>query len=190
MTTKHSIAPLAQLTVLLGCLGVAHAQAALLPQVPEALRPPAGERVVLKTHATGAQVYVCATAADGKSQWTLKGPDAELRDGKGALVGHHDAGPVWRLTDGSEVTGKAVAHADSPEPQAIPWLLLSVVSHAGSGALSAVTHIQRLNTHGGQPPPATQCDASSRSTETRSSYSADYYFYAPEAGETPQGNPY
>jgi hypothetical protein len=153
--------------------------------VPEAIRVPAGERVVLKTHATGAQVYLCATAADGTSQWTLKGPDAELRDSKGALIGHHEAGPVWRLVDGSEVTGKAVAHADSPEPQSIPWLLLSVVRHAGSGALTAVTHIQRINTHGGQPPPAAHCDAARRNTESRSAYSADYYFYAPEADESP-----
>jgi hypothetical protein len=180
MTTKHLIAPLARLAALVGWLGIAHAQEAVVPQLPEAIRPPAGERIVLKAHATGAQVYVCATAADGKWQWTLKGPDAALRDGKGALIGHHEAGPLWRLRDGSEVTGKAVAHADSPEPQSIPWLLLSVVSHAGKGALAAVTHIQRINTHGGQPP-ATQCDASKRATQIRSAYSADYYFYAPGA---------
>jgi hypothetical protein len=160
------------------------------PPVPEAIGVPAGESVVLKTHATGAQVYICATAAGGTSQWTLKGPDAELRDSKGALIGHHEAGPVWRLVDGSEVTGKAIAHADSPEPQSIPWLLLSVVSHAGNGALAAVTHVQRINTHGGQPPPAGQCDAARRNTETRSAYSADYYFYAPEADAARQRSPY
>lgn len=191
MTTKHSIALLAQLTVLLGCLGVAHAQAALLAQVPEAIKAPAGESVVLKTHASGAQIYVCASGADSKLQWTLKGPDAELHDGKGAVIGRHYAGPAWRLNDGSEVTGKAVAHVDSPDPQSIAWLLVSVVSHAGKGGLSAVTHIQRINTHGGQAPPATQCDATKRNTETRSAYSADYYFYAPEANEPPpQGSAY
>ena len=104
--------------------------------------------------------------------------------GKGAVIGHHYAGPTWKLNDGSEVTAKAVAHADSPD-QSIAWLLLSVVSHAGKGALSAVTHIQRINTHGGQPPPATQCDATRRNTETRVAYSADYYFYAPQAAEPP-----
>src|SRR5271170_2566558 len=190
MTMKHSIVRVAQLAAVLGCLGVAHAQAALFPQVPPSIKVPAGERIILKAHASGAQVYVCASGADGKPQWTLKAPDAELRDEKGEVIGRHFAGPTWKLTDGSEVTGKAVAHVESREPNSIPWLLVSVVSHAGSGALTAVTHIQRINTHSGQPPPAAQCDATRRNTETRSAYSADYYFYAPEADEPPPGNPY
>jgi hypothetical protein len=179
MSMQRSVIRVSRLALLWTGAALAAGPASPPPPVPEAIRPPPGERVVLKTHATGAQVYICTTAADGTSQWTLKGPDAGLHDGKGAVIGHHYAGPTWKLKDGSEVTGKAVAHADSPEPQAIAWLLLSVVSHAGSGALSTVTHIQRINTHGGQPPPATQCDATKRNTETRSAYSADYYFYAP-----------
>jgi hypothetical protein len=82
------------------------------------------------------------------------------------------------LTDGSEVTGKAAAHVDSLDPGSIPWLLVNVVSHAGSGQLSNVTTIQRVRTHGGQPP-AQGCDAAHVNTETKSSYNADYYFYAP-----------
>lgn len=162
------------------------------PPVPEAIRAPAGERLVLKTHATGAQIYLCMSGAGGQLQWTLKAPDAELHDGKGAVIGRHYAGPTWRLNDGSEVTGKAVAHVDSPDPRSIAWLLVSVVSHAGKGALTPVTHIQRINTHGGQPPPAAQCDATKPNTEFRSAYSADYYFYAPEADEPPppQGSAY
>jgi hypothetical protein len=190
MTMKHSIAHVAQLATLLGCVAVAHAQAALFPQVPQAIKAPSGERIALKAHASGVQIYVCASGADGKPQWTLKAPDAELRDEKGKVIGHHYAGPTWKLNDGSEITGKAAAHAESPEPNSIPWLLVSVVSHAGNGTLAAVTHVQRINTHGGQAPPATQCDLTRRDTETRSSYSADYYFYAPQADEAPQGNPY
>jgi hypothetical protein len=160
------------------------------PVVPAAIKAPAGESVVLVAHASGAQVYVCAGAADGTSLWTLKAPDAELRDAKGALIGHHSVGPAWKLKDGSEVTGKATARADSPDPHSIPWLLLSVVSHAGGGVLAAVTHIQRIHTQGGEVPPASQCDATKRNSESRSAYSADYYFYAPEAEEAPQGGPY
>jgi hypothetical protein len=158
--------------------------------VPEAIKTPAGESVVLIARASGAQIYLCAVGADGKSQWTLKAPDAELRDDKGKLIGHHSSGPAWELNDGSEVTGKATARVDSPEPHSIPWLLLSVVSHAGRGVLAAVTHIQRIHTHCGEAPPAVQCDASKRNTEARSLYSADYYFYAPEADQAPQGSPY
>jgi hypothetical protein len=52
------------------------------------------------------------------------------------------------------------------------------VSHAGNGLLTNVTTIQRVHTHGGQPP-AEGCDAAHRDAETKSSYTADYYFYAP-----------
>ena len=54
-------------------------------------------------------VLACAADADGKFAWTLKGPDAELRDRKNKIVGSHFAGPTWKLNDSSEVTGKAVA---------------------------------------------------------------------------------
>ncbi len=148
------------------------------PDVPEAIQAPAGVQVVVYTHATGSQIYTCQSSADGKFAWTLKGPDADLHDRKDKVIGHHSAGPTWKLTDGSEVTGKAVAHVDSLNPDSVPWLLVNVVSHAGNGLLSNVTTIQRVRTHGGQPP-GEGCDATHVSAETKSSYTADYYFYAP-----------
>jgi hypothetical protein len=148
------------------------------PDVPDAIQVPAGLEVVVYAHATGSQIYNCPAGADGKFNWTLKGPDAELRDRKDKVIGHHSAGPTWKLTDGSEVTGKAMAHVDSLDPDSIPWLLVSVVSHTGSGALSNVTTIQRVRTHGGKPP-AEGCDAAHVNAETKSSYTADYYFFAP-----------
>jgi predicted dienelactone hydrolase len=147
--------------------------------VPKALLPPAGERLVLKAHASGAQIYRCLQAADGKFAWTLQGPDAQLRDEHGSLIGHHGAGPSWQHQDGSEVTGKTVAHVDSPEADSVPWLLLTATGHAGHGALEHVTSIQRLHTRGGQPPVEPRCDASQQNAEVRSPYTADYYFYAP-----------
>src|SRR5271166_6726082 len=128
------------------------------PDVPDAIAVPAGLEPVLSAHAKGSQIYTCQAGADGKYGWTLKGPDAELRDRKDKVIGHHSAGPTWKLTDGGEVTGKAVAHVDSLDPDSIPWLLVNVVSHTGSGALSNVTTIQRVRTHGGKPP-AEGCDA-------------------------------
>src|SRR2546430_5674967 len=94
---------------------LAHAQALAPPEVPQVIKALAGENVVLRAHATGVQIYVCGRGTDGKSQWTLKAPDAELRDDAGALIGHHSAGPAWRHNDGSEVTGKAVAHSESAD---------------------------------------------------------------------------
>ena len=148
------------------------------PDVPDAIAVPAGLEVVLLAHASGAQTYACQAGADRKFGWTLKGADADLKDRKDKVIGHHSSGPTWKLNDGSEVTGKAVAHVDSLDSESIPWLLVNVVSHAGKGVLTGVTMIQRVRTHGGQPPDL-GCDESHKDEETKSSYSADYYFYAP-----------
>ena len=147
------------------------------PDVPEKIQAPAGEQLILKVHASGSQIYVCQQGTDGKSTWTLKAPEAELRDDQGKIIGRHYAGPTWKHNDGSEIKGKAVARVDSPDADSIPWLLVTVTGHSGDGVLSRVTSIQRIHTKGGQPP-ASACDASNNA-EVKSSYTADYYFYAP-----------
>jgi hypothetical protein len=151
------------------------------PQIPAQIAAPAGEKLLLKTHATGVQIYTCKAGTDGKQQWTLKAPDADLHDRKGAVIGHHSAGPTWKHKDGSEVTGKASAHVDSPDAGSIPWLLVAATGHTGEGAFAKVSSIQRLNTKGGKPPEASTCEASKDGSESKSEYSADYYFYAPAA---------
>jgi len=148
------------------------------PTVPDAIKAPEAQHVVLRAHAKGSQVYVCGVNPEGKPQWTLKGPDAELQDSRGKVIGRHFAGPTWRHQDGSEVTGKAVVKVDSPDPRSVPWLLLTATGHTGSGLLANVTSIQRVHTEGGQPPES-GCDSSKAGTEIKSPYSADYYFYVP-----------
>src|SRR5580704_7480169 len=150
------------------------------PDVPDAIAVPAGLEPVLFVHAKGSQIYTCQAAADGKFAWTLKGPDAELHDRKDKVIGQHSAGPTWELKDGSKVTGKATAHVDSLDEDSIPWLLVNVTSNSGKGALAGVTAIQRVHTHGGKA--AGVCDEAHKDAESKSSYTADYYFYAPGKG--------
>jgi hypothetical protein len=145
------------------------------PDVPAAIRVPAGAKLIEKLHATGAQVYGCA-ATGGKYGWTLKRPDATLTDAKGGEAGKHGAGPSWTAKDGSAVTGAKVAQADAPAADAVPWLLLKATSTSGKGRLGGVSFIQRLGTNGGKAP-ATGCDAAHDGKELRVDYSADYYFY-------------
>ena len=162
--------------MVLGFAALAQAQST---EIPASLQPPTGEKLVLKTHATGWQIYSCGVGTDGKPAWTLKAPDADLHDAKGVVVVHHSAGPAWTHRDGSQVTGKAVAHVDAPDGKSIPWLLVTVVGHSGKGVFANVSSIQRLNTEGGQPPAASECDPGKSTPDARSSYAADYYFYAP-----------
>lgn len=155
----------------------AFGQGIVPPIVPDAIAAPKNTDVVLVAHASGSQIYACQAGADNKYSWVLKGPEANLHDQQGAIIGHHFAGPTWKHGDGSEVTGSATAKVNSPDPNSIPWLL--VTSHSGDGMLSHVTAIQRINTNGGQPPPATVCNAAQQNIEIKSTYTADYYFYAP-----------
>ena len=139
-------------------------------ELPGAIAAP-GETVVLSTHAEGAQVYECKAGTDGKLGWLFREPIATLMaDGK--TVGRHYAGPNWESVDGSTVTAKAAGNAPGATANDIAWLKLEVIAHRGSGILSGVTTVQRINTAGGQLTGA--CD---KLGATRSApYSADYVF--------------
>ena len=163
---------------LLATVGIFFSVSAQAQQVPPQIQAPASVKLFLQVHAKGDQVYICQ---EGVTQfaWTLKAPDAQLFDKDGKPFGKHFAGPSWEATDGSRVTGKVVANAPSPDADSIPWLLVNIVSHEGSGVLTRATTIQRLNTKGGKAP-ASGCDASHTAQEVRVPYSADYLFYAPK----------
>jgi hypothetical protein len=164
--------------VLLAAAGAVLSFPVVAQQVPQQLQPPANEKLLLQVHAKGDQVYTCKSDA-AQFTWTLKAPDAQLFDKDGKPFGKHFAGPSWEASDSSRVTGKAVANAPSPEADSIPWLLVNIVSHEGSGVLSSATTIQRLNTKGGKAP-ASGCNAEHVGKEVRVAYSADYLFYAPK----------
>ncbi|PDT91159.1 hypothetical protein CO669_03815 [Bradyrhizobium sp. Y36] len=138
--------------------------------LPAAIAAP-GESAVVSLHAEGAQVYECKAGADGKLAWAFREPIATLlSDGK--TIGRHYAGPNWELADGSAVTAKAAGNAPGTTVADIPWLKLDVTAHRGSGTLTPVDTVQRINTQGGKLDGA--CD---KAGEFRSSpYSADYVF--------------
>jgi hypothetical protein len=147
-------------------------------QVPPQIQPPASEQLLLQVHAKGDQVYTCK-GDTAQAAWALKAPDAQLFDKDGKSFGKHFAGPSWEASDGSRVTGKAVGNVPSPDADSIPWLLVNIVGHEGSGVLSRASSIQRINTKGGKAP-VSGCDAAHVGQELRVAYSADYLFYAPK----------
>jgi hypothetical protein len=150
--------------VILACAG------AVTAQEPAAIAAP-GETIVATLHAEGAQVYECKAGNDGKLAWAFREPIATLvLDGK--TVGRHYAGPNWEHADGSAVVGKAVGNAPGKSANDIPWLKLEVTAHRGSGALSGVTTVQRINTAGGVY--AGACDKAGAFHSAP--YAADYVF--------------
>ena len=153
---------------------------ALAKEVPPDLTPPASAVFLFELGARGDQIYTCAAKPQDPAAfvWTFKAPQAELFNARGEVVGSHFAGPTWQGQDGSGVIGAVVARADAPSKNAIPWLLLEAKSHAGGGAFSTITHIQRLDTKGGVAP-GKGCDATHAGEEVRVPYEATYAFYYP-----------
>jgi hypothetical protein len=139
-------------------------------QIPDAVAAP-GLTKVLEVHAEGAQIYECKAGAGGKLAWQFREPIATLiLDGK--TVGRHYLGPSWELADGSAVTGRVAARAPGGTAKDIPVLKLDAVSHHGSGQLTGVTTIQRLNTKGG----VIEGECPSAGAFISVPYSGDYVF--------------
>ncbi len=149
------------------------------PQVPDNLKVPEGQVLLLEGKARGVQIYVCKAKAENTNQfaWTLKAPEADLFNDQGKKIIKHYGGPTWEANDGSKVIGEVKASANSPETSAIPWLLLQAKSNEGKGTLSKVTYIQRVDTVGGKAP-GQGCDQASADKQVRVNYRADYFFWA------------
>jgi Protein of unknown function (DUF3455) len=153
--------------VALALLAASHAGA----EMPDAIAV-TGETLVARIHAEGAQVYECRADAAGQLAWQFREPVATLIEG-GKTIGRHYAGPHWELADGSVIAAKAVGRAPGATPQDISLLKLEVTAQRGSGRLSDVTTIQRLDTKGGTA--EGPCPAAGALLSVP--YSADYAFY-------------
>jgi len=156
------------------CAGAALGQAPALPELPAALKPGV-LKPYLAVPAKGVQIYMCMKNETGAYAWTFNGPEAELDDSAGKAIGKHYGGPTWEGNDGGKVVGAVKASAPAPGGNAIPWLLLDVKSHDGSGQFRQAAAILRVNTVGGQAP-AGGCDEGHAGTEERVPYTATYYF--------------
>jgi hypothetical protein len=155
------------------------------PAVPNNLKVPDDQSVLLKSLGQGVQIYACGATAGNPTQfeWTFKAPEADLTGDKGERIGRHYAGPTWEANDGSKVVGEVQKRVDAPRPGAVPWLLLKAKSNQGDGTFKNVTYIQRLDTEGGAAP-REGCDAHHNGAEVRVNYKATYYFYVPTSARS------
>jgi hypothetical protein len=162
--------------------GCASSATVTRPTVPEAIEAPATAVPVHRWFAKGTQDYTCTAKADGSgADWKLTAPAATLyasADEGAAQVGIHGAGPTWAATDGTRFVGDAATakKAPSPNPSAVPWLLVPKKDGDTTGTLGGVSYVQRLDTVGGQPP-ATGCDTTTVGATVKVPYSATYVFY-------------
>ena len=131
---------------------------------------PAGNSLIFHAYALGVQIYRWNGTA-----WAFVEPAATLFADSNyhGKVGIHYAGPTWESNSGSKVVATRLEGC-SPEPTAIPWLLLQTVSTDGPGIFGSVTYIQRVNTVGGLPPTA---PGQFIGAVAEVPYTAEYYFY-------------
>jgi hypothetical protein len=162
----------------IGALAAARVAQAPVAPVPQALAPRGAQSLQERIAARGVQVYECRAdaAAPGGAQWVFVAPQAELFDGAGTPAGKHYGGPHWEAADGSRIVGAVEARADAPQPDHIPWLLLSARSVGAEGRFARVTSIQRVNTNGGLPP-SRPCQPGAVGQKETVPYTADYLFY-------------
>lgn len=148
--------------------------------VPEVLRVPAGNVPLVAVTAYGDITWVC-TDKDGRFEWVLKVPHANMYDADNNFVGYYYGSPrgaTWEnKKDGSVVVGKQLALAPNKAAgkDTIPLQLVQATVNEGNGAYSKVSYIQRLNTKGGKP--TNPCNAAVKGRQTLVRYSADYHFF-------------
>ncbi len=166
-----------------------------VPPVPANIQVPAGNKLFQVGHAVGTQNYVCLPSGSGV-KFTLFTPQATLFEKHKEIMTHYfgpnpsengtiraawqhsnDTSTVW----GEVKPGNSSADPAYVAPNAIPWLLVTIVGYqdgpGGGDKLEKTTFIQRLNTSGGVAP-ATGCSSPADIGKTAFvPYTTDYYFY-------------
>ena len=146
--------------------------------LPDAIKVPAGHKVMMETVGKGEISYECRVKKDAMNQyeWTFVGPDARLSNRQGQAVGRYYGPPAtWEAIDGSRVTATQVAVAPGA-PGSLPLQLVKANPATGSGILQGVAYIQRVATQAGLAP-AAPCAQAEVGQKQNVSYQADYIFW-------------
>ena len=146
--------------------------------LPDAVKVPAGHAVAMETVGVGEITYECKAKAAmaGEYEWVFVGPKAVLNNRSGKMVGSYYGPPAtWEAADGSKITGAQLAVAPSSAGN-IPLQLVKANAAMGSGAMTGISHIQRVATRGGVAP-AMPCTAANMGQKQVVAYQADYIFY-------------
>lgn len=148
--------------------------------IPDTLKAPAGAPLLASVFGQGVQIYeVRALAADpNRFEWAFVASEATLYGTDNFVVGRHYGGPTWESNDRSTVVGRVLVRRDAPYRLFnIPWLLLASRANTGTGIFSRVAYVQRLNTWGGQAPPAVTATRATLGRQVRIPYTSTYLFY-------------
>ncbi|MBL8460094.1 MAG: DUF3455 domain-containing protein [Zoogloea sp.] len=175
---KTTLATLVSALALGACTSMPMGSTYSQDTLPESIRVPAGHAVAWETVGSGDITYECRDKANtpGQTEWVFVGPKAVLKDRSGRAVGSYYGPPAtWESNDGSRLTGTQLAVAPAGAGN-LPYQLVKANPAMGQGALSGVTHIQRVALQGGVAP-ASECSAGTRGKRETVAYQADYIFW-------------
>jgi hypothetical protein len=119
--------------------------------LPDAVKVPASNSVMMETMTAGAVIRQCRANKDmaGQYEWAFVGLDAGLRNRAGKVVGRYYGPPAtWESVDGSNVTGTQVAVVPTDTGN-ISFQLVKANPAMGMGAIQGVRYIQHVKTGGG-----------------------------------------
>jgi hypothetical protein len=150
--------------------------------IPDTLKVPEGNKLVLQTFARGFQIYQVKRSVTDPTifLWVNIAPLATLYarpDFTNELI-HHFAGPTWEFIKGPAKGERVVAaklQGVTPDVTAIQWLLLKAVDSL-STSNNKITFIQRICTAGGLAP-TTGADEAHLGKLDSIPYTASYLFY-------------
>ncbi len=146
-----------------------------LPAGCESLIVEEGNKLAFHVYAKGSQVYRWTGTS-----WEFVAPVATLYAEANYFgeVGTHYVGPHWESKSGSKVRADRIpGKGCSPDPTAIPWIILQGKETSGPGIFKGVTFIQRTNTSGGVAPVLPGLMPGELKEVP---YTAEYYFYRGE----------
>ena len=178
-----TIAAVAAAALLSACAGTMDHMPTSMPMFSQAMLPaavqvPAGHRVAMEAVGVGQITYECREKANmaGAFEWVFAGPEAVLQDRQGRAIGRYFGPPAtWAHNDGSALTATQLAVAPAAAGS-IPLQLVKANPATGSGAMTGVTHIQRVDTRGGVAP-AMPCGMADKGKREVVKYQADYIFW-------------
>ena len=149
------------------------------PAVPGEIAVTGGHKPYLIAHAEGVQIYACYCRG-GRPRVAAARParDADRRQRQAARqpLRRPDVGGPRRQHGRRRPRRRACRSTR----RAVDWLRLradSTTAGADGDRLTATTYIQRINTVGGRPPAAGDCDADTVAEQREVPYSADYVFF-------------
>lgn len=152
--------------------------------LPEPIRVPAGNQVVVEARGIGDLIYECQAVKRSPYEyaWLLRSTNVELTDTYGNVIVHSPVARPranWVHKDGSRTS--VVEFVEVPNgDHSLPLQRGKTEPSSVPGTLQNISYVQRVRTLGGLPS-VKPCSASQLGMRSSIPYEADYVFWRPSA---------